>query len=106
MLDAPGFLLSREGCLFLRRGSEETKLLTFPTPYHYKYCFSRDAQKLAIAYWDRDEKKRVLCLAQDGDRFSRSQKLVKGSLPFIRFLTFSPFSQQLLIVEKVFIWDL
>uniref|UniRef100_A0A0B7K6N1 Autophagy-related protein 1 n=1 Tax=Bionectria ochroleuca TaxID=29856 RepID=A0A0B7K6N1_BIOOC len=50
MLDAPGFLLSREGCLFLRRGSEETKLLTFPTPYHYKYCFSRDAQKLAIAY--------------------------------------------------------
>lgn len=50
MLDAGGFLLSREGCLFLRRGSEETKLLTFPTPYHYKYCFSRDAQKLTIAY--------------------------------------------------------
>ncbi|CAH0025979.1 unnamed protein product [Clonostachys rhizophaga] len=112
MLDAGGFLLSREGCLFLRRGSKETKLLTFPTLYHYWYCFSRDAQKLVVACYDRDEKIGGLTVwHMNGDRFSRCQKLFEGGIEIFRLLTFSPSGQQLVWVDKryettVFFWDL
>ncbi|CAI6082732.1 unnamed protein product [Clonostachys chloroleuca] len=114
MLDAGDILLSREGCLFLRHKSKETKLLDFLTPYHYRYCFSRDAQRLAIAYRDKKEKNvGVTVWHRNGDRFVRSQRLFEGSIQFINLLTFSPSGQQLLMAdwghgygEKVFIWDL